>query len=192
MKNRAISITFAALLFIGVLPAQALPVSTNFGGFINFDNSNPFGASFGDSITGFASYDDAGLTNAAFETHALDTLNLSSLGFNFPLFNAPSLIGTFSSNNLIGVQLNDIVFDPGLTAHNFLMTGGPSFDIFGSIGPVLGGCLDFGTGVCNDPNGGPVTDVPEPGTLTLFALGLVGIWAGARQQQGRRLVDVKV
>ncbi len=187
MRNRSISITFATLLLVSALPAQALPVTIDFGGFINFDNANPFGATFGDSITGSADYDDAGLTNAAFETQALAGLNLTSLGFGFPLFN-PSLVGTFSSNTLIGVRLNDIVFDSSFTAHNFLMTGGAAFDIFDGSGfSVLGGCLDFGTSVCTDPLGGPVAEVPEPGTLALFGIGLLGMWAGTRRQQGRQV-----
>lgn len=184
MRNRSLSMAFAALLLMGAMPAQATPMTTLFGGFINEDNGNPFGATFGDTITGSATFDDIGLPTTGTATHALTGLSLTSLGFNFPLVN-PFLDGFFSDGALTGIFLNDLVFDSVPLPYNIVMTGGPTFDIFNLAGDiVLGGCLDFGTGVCTDPNGGGA-QVPEPGTLALFGIGLLGFFHATTRRRYR-------
>jgi len=160
--NRRVNIFLSVFALVGALAAPRVAAAP-----IVFDLSGTFFLS-GWTLTGTLTADTAtGLATG------VDVTISATPALNFPTIQAQGL----AAPGVYDMRLNTGVPDFPILDFSFLVDGFPN--LAGYAGGVLSGTLTFGPGEHDLLSGVAARSVPEPATLFLLGLSLVG-WAASR------------
>ena len=168
MSNRITACLLVVFLSIGISSqVQAVPVTWTLNG-VTFDD--------GQTATGYFNYD---ATTNVFDNYLISVT--AGSGFpNFSYVDANSFVGNHSAG-LVDFVRDDLVSYIRLSFLSSLTNAG------GTVGIATGNssweCSNCGTLRFIVAGSVTTTPVPEPGTVTLLSLGLLGLGMAARRRR---------